>query len=178
MKAQINIFDCLIHGEIDNVKAAIGAGADVNVANQSATAPLIWAVKSGRVDIVQFLLISGADVNRVFVTGYAPTALIAAAEIGSIEIVELLLQFGADPNVLPRNGFTAMSTALVHRNYDVLLLLLEHGADINLLFDKTLEPFLLEFGNHLSSFATNLTPENADTWKKLRLKSLFASEST
>ncbi|HYG66921.1 MAG TPA: ankyrin repeat domain-containing protein, partial [Anaeromyxobacteraceae bacterium] len=54
--------------------------------------PLAIAAKSGRLDVVRFLLSRGADVNQV---GKFTTALELAVEGGHVEATRLLLDHGA-----------------------------------------------------------------------------------
>ena len=74
-------------------------GADVNSkgnkVNNGATA-LIWAAYQGHAEVVELLLMKGANVNARDKDG--TTALMCAARRGYIEITELLLNYGINVN--------------------------------------------------------------------------------
>lgn len=69
----------------------IKAGADIEL---GASTPLMEAAQEGHLDLVRYLLESGADVHAQTQTG--DTALTYACENGHTDVADLLLQFGAD----------------------------------------------------------------------------------
>lgn len=89
------------------------------------------------------LIEAGADIHVASGNGYTP--LMQAAELGVIELVELLLQKGAFVNFAGRGGITPLHIAVnasVENNVedfgkpgdeclDMIIFLLEHGADLN-----------------------------------------------
>jgi ankyrin repeat protein len=83
--------------------------------------PLIYAVISGRGDMVEALLKAGADVDAKARDG--STALMKATLWGHSEIVEMLLRYGADTNVSDTDGWTPLKLAkeLDHRQIVALL---------------------------------------------------------
>lgn len=81
---------------------------------------LAAAARTGRVDLVSWLLGQGADVNDAVTNaalithsckGHPWPALHAAIEGGHVELVRLLLDRGADPALLDRKGRTAVAVA-------------------------------------------------------------------
>ncbi|KAJ8119646.1 hypothetical protein ONZ43_g3450 [Nemania bipapillata] len=85
---------------------------------------LIVASSKGKLDLVQWLLKSGADIDRLNRHNYSALAL--AASKGHVEIVAALLKKGAQINVAPRPPLIyAVSYP------DILRLLLDSGADVN-----------------------------------------------
>ncbi|KAF8418424.1 ankyrin repeat-containing domain protein, partial [Tirmania nivea] len=114
------------HGGI--VSLLLGRGADVNMIVHDTTA-LIAAVEGGQRNMVSILLDRGADVNKVV---HHTTAIIAAAESGNHSIVSLLLLKGADVNRVV-HGTTALISAIAkgYKNIEVVRLLLDEGADLN-----------------------------------------------
>jgi ankyrin repeat protein len=92
------------------------------------------AAESGHLDVVERLLVAGADVNVVTVNGYGhQTALQAAAEGGHLDVMERLLVAGADVNAAAASngGRTALQAAAEDGHLDVVGRLLATGADIN-----------------------------------------------
>ena len=73
------------------IKALIFAGGDINLSNKEDTA-LTIAVKRHDLELIEFLLASGAEINST------PSPLEAAAEMGDIDMAQYLIDQGADPN--------------------------------------------------------------------------------
>ena len=88
-------------------------GADVNCAGINRTTPLAYAVradKGNRVDLVQWLLAQGADVNIADAKGQ--TALHVAAGSGHPIIIQALLDHAGDATRKDTQGRTARDIAL------------------------------------------------------------------
>uniref|UniRef100_A0A1B6E6E2 Uncharacterized protein n=2 Tax=Clastoptera arizonana TaxID=38151 RepID=A0A1B6E6E2_9HEMI len=102
--------------------------ADVNMrATQHGQTALMLAVSHGRLDMVQLLLESGADINIQDEDG--STALMCAAEHHHIEVVKLLLAHpDCDLTITDYDGSTALNIAMEagHRDIGVLLYAQEH----------------------------------------------------
>lgn len=86
-------------------------GADINAAatNGSSYNALTGAVTGGHLEMVKWLLESGADANYRYGPGYTP--LLAAAANGHLEIVKLLLAHGADKSAKSNDGKSALDLA-------------------------------------------------------------------
>ncbi|KAL1129977.1 hypothetical protein AAG570_012921 [Ranatra chinensis] len=97
--------------------------ADVNIrAKQHGQTALMLAVSHGRIDTVELLLESGADINIQDEDG--STALMCAAEHGHVDIVKLLLaQPDCDITITDCDGSTALNIAMEAGNRDVGVLL-------------------------------------------------------
>ncbi|MBY4898920.1 ankyrin repeat domain-containing protein [Cupriavidus sp. AU9028] len=113
------------------IGAAKEAGVATRVLNRKdrsgESTPLAWAVRAGREELVEALLINGAAPNVVVVDGY--TALHIAVQEKHAKIVQLLLNYGADPNVhasSERN--TPLILATKGALTDIAQQLLDHGA--------------------------------------------------
>ena len=80
-------------------------------------------------DIAQYLIEHGADVNKAKSDGYTP--LFTASQFGHLEIVRLLIERGADVNKASNYGDTPIYIASNNVNLEIVRFLIEHGADIN-----------------------------------------------
>jgi ankyrin repeat protein len=89
------------------------------------TRDLLFAVQSGKPEVVELVLRTKVDVNAA---EQGRTALMLAAGKGSPEVVALLLAKGADVKAADGDGRTALHWA---RNKEVAQLLLTRGAAVN-----------------------------------------------
>jgi ankyrin repeat protein len=121
-KEGFTLLEKSIRSEYNNAsKFLISNGANVN-----AGMPLFFASARGQREIVELLILKGADIN---VKGsFGETPLHWAAQYGHKNVVELLLSKGADPNVTDAVGGTPLHYA---RKPDVIEALLVKGANIN-----------------------------------------------
>ena len=94
---------------------------------------LYEAVRGGHLDIVEYLVGAGADVNA---TNRGRTALYWAAGEGHLDIVEYLVGAGADVNHRLEDGWTALHRAARYGHLLVVQYLLEQGLDVNATADN------------------------------------------
>ena len=116
--------------DAEAVQALIGAGANVNAANDLGVTPLGVACADAGPAIVASLLRAGANPNAALPSGESP--LMAATRTGQVESIKALLAHGADVNAreASRNQ-TALMWAAAQRHSDVVQVLLEAGADVD-----------------------------------------------
>ncbi|KAF3042412.1 hypothetical protein E8E12_008055 [Didymella heteroderae] len=94
--------------------------------------PLLIAIDVGDYDMVQFLVDSGAEINRDARLGLLRTPLQRASEIGDFEMVEYLISQGATIDSAPvYGGGTALQLAAMSGHTGIAKLLIENGADVN-----------------------------------------------
>jgi hypothetical protein len=125
------------HGNrVDTVRALIEAGADINLRDDRSDNPFLYAGAEGLLDILKLTIAAKADTTLT--NRFGGTALIPAAERGHVEIVkELLTRTDVDVNHVNNLGWTALLEAIVlsdggERHQQVVQLLVDHGADINI----------------------------------------------
>lgn len=115
---------CIGHPEI--VKELLAHGADPNALNCMA---LQQAFRNKRREIVKILLDHGASPS--------PSALVDAATLGYVESVQKLLDLGINPNAPSVFQNTALCKAARNGHLDVVNVLLERGADPDLVGEKS-----------------------------------------
>src|SRR6266850_8141703 len=114
------------------VRDFLQSGIKPNVTGKDGRTPLIAAAEAGRLDIVQLLLQSGAQVNATDKSKARNTPLIIASAAGQTEIVKLLLAKGADKNARDaKGGMTPLLSASVSGSRDTARLLLDSGVRVD-----------------------------------------------
>ena len=118
-----SLFNAIRAHDLDGVRAAIAAGADLNAISPHGATPLTAATYKGSVELVGTLIRAGADVDK---PGHHDTPLISAAVGGNLPVVQWLVEAGADVNQLePDHGGqslrrNALLAAEWNRKYDVV----------------------------------------------------------
>jgi ankyrin repeat protein len=97
--------------------------AEVNQSNRLIS-PLQYACKNGNLNLTQYLLDKGADINLCGQTSW--TGLMFACHRNHAHIVELLLNLNADASITDKNGQTALHKCCDKSSIDSLKLLLTH----------------------------------------------------
>ena len=96
-------------GNLDGLKAALAAGADVNARDDRGWTPLMHAANRGYTLLIEPLLAAKADLD---VRGKAgATALFIAVANRRTEIITLLVKAGADVSIKGPKGKTAVDVA-------------------------------------------------------------------
>ncbi|XP_038632711.1 DNA-binding protein RFXANK isoform X5 [Scyliorhinus canicula] len=79
------------------------------------------------------------------------TPLMWAAAFGEIAVVKFLLEMGADPHTLAKERESTLSLASIQGYTDIVLLLLDHGVDVNIYDWNGGTPLLYAVhGNHVT----------------------------
>ena len=95
-------------GDIPIAETLIDAGADMNSCNDICYAPLMMAASVDNLEMCQFLLAKGCNVNMVkrdlTAIDYASSVAIlnSKCQDDPYEVVKFLLQYGADPTIPPK----------------------------------------------------------------------------
>jgi len=106
--------------------------------------PLVYAARTGAIEVARVLLEEGGDVNQT--TRYGWTPLLAATQNRYYEMGKFLLEHGADVNIANKGGWTNLYLATDNRNVEggdyptrepdmdhleYIKILLEAGAEVN-----------------------------------------------
>ncbi|BBH20085.1 hypothetical protein Back11_14300 [Paenibacillus baekrokdamisoli] len=156
------------HGnKVNTVKALIEAGADINLQDHKRDNPFLYAGAQGLLEIVKVLIDAGAD--STITNRYGGIALIPAAEHGYVEVVkELLTRSKVNVNHVNNLGWTALMEAIILNNggekqQQVIQLLIEYGADVNIPDKNGVTPLQHARANHFTAIASILVDARALT---------------
>ncbi|MGD9345338.1 MAG: ankyrin repeat domain-containing protein [Candidatus Aminicenantes bacterium] len=123
--------DAAARGQIQEVRAVLEKGADVNTADELGRTALMLGAFDGHTEIVRLLLSKGAQVDLRDSSGR--TALMYSSSGPFPETVQLLLDWKADPNLVDGiERWTALMFAAGEGQLEVVKILLEHNADPSL----------------------------------------------
>lgn len=147
-KANKLLLNAVERQDLEDIKKALDAGADINSRDEDGFTPLMNATwrpktKQFREDSVRFLIEHGADVNAV--NEYNHSAIFWACWFASVQTVRFLINAGADVNVQHDNsGNTPLHIA--HQrdegNLEICKLLIEAGANVNAVNEDGYTPLL------------------------------------
>lgn len=116
--------------DVEKVRTLIGAGADVNAANNYGANAMQLAAEVGHVELLDMLLDAGADVDSPNPEGQ--TALMLVARTGNLDAARLLVRKGATIDTRESWGQqTALMWASARRHPAMMELLIREGADVN-----------------------------------------------
>ena len=88
--------EAISDGDLAGVKSLVAVGADVNQKSTDGMDLLSYALDYQQVEIAQFLLQAGADING---NGTVCTPLQAAIDNGAYDVIFTLIERGADVNL-------------------------------------------------------------------------------
>ena len=139
-------------GRLEAVRGLVDAGADVNAreVTRGQTA-LMWAAAEGHTDVIRLLIDRGANLSAVSHPPSSPaditngvslnmrrsprvdvfTALQFAMQAGRGEVIRTLIEAGTDLNDKTPQGMGLLTLAIANAHYDVAVLLVDSGADVN-----------------------------------------------
>lgn len=142
---------------LDIIKQLLAARADLYQEGPSGQVPFNVACGHTRnVEIVEFLIGIGADVNRRAYN--ATTPLYQAVRMQRAAIAHVLVKHGADVKAKDSSGVTALHYAALNGMKDTAELLLARGADINARDSEGKTPLSWAQGNILSGDMTDILP--------------------
>ena len=119
-----------VNSNPDMVERLLAAGADANLA-PTGEPPLMSCARTGQVGAVRALRAAGADIDAA--DGWrGQTPLMWAAAENHVAVLNVLLEGGADIDAFSTGQFTALMFAVRQDARDAVRLLIDAGADVNL----------------------------------------------
>jgi ankyrin repeat protein len=117
-------------GDLKKVKKIIERDPNqINIKDALGTTPLYLASMQGHTEVVEFLIVHGANIELGNDLGERPLA--KAAKFGHYETLKTLLEHGATVNCKDKYGQTPLHEAARHSGKEVINLLLLYGADVD-----------------------------------------------
>jgi ankyrin repeat protein len=151
-RAKLNLFEACAIGKVERVKSILKRKPKMlNEFAPDGFQPLGLASFFGHVEVVRFLLESGAEVNTLSRNGLKVTPLNSAAAGRHYEIAMLLLERDANPNIRQEGDFVPLHSAAMNGQIEMVKILLQYGADKDLksLDGKTARDYALENGHKI-----------------------------
>ncbi len=125
------------YGDINILKYFFNNTSDLNidliyyeVYNKKSTM-LLYSVEYEHLDIVEYLLENGADVNLSNQSGITP--LMRAILTKNIDLIKCILKYDIDINKTDNNGETALVKAAIFDDIEITKLLVGNGANTSIL---------------------------------------------
>ena len=127
----VGIHEAIRRKDLQAVKKCIESGRDVNVKGPDGNYPLATAAHDGLTEIVDTLLVNGAEVNKQAATG--ATALHYASFRGHAACVRRLVDAGADVHLTAWNAppLTPLESAISHKRTAVVRILAPLTKDLH-----------------------------------------------
>jgi len=118
------------HADLETVKLLEEFGADLNQTSRLGQNGLLWAVRSGKTDIINYLHTKNDQLIHAEGVWYA-----CCAETNSLETIKLVVELGADTNQTVRKGLNGLmiATCLGKMNFIKFL----HSKNDQLIHSKT-----------------------------------------
>lgn len=113
----------------DIIKLLVEFGEDVNKMTISKKSSLMEACWYGNLEIVEYLIKQGADVNYHSSNG---TPLVYAVAKNDLEIIETLLKNAANIHLSNEDNDSILFGAITNGSYDIIRYLVDNGASINM----------------------------------------------
>jgi len=135
VKEKPTIWKAARQGLVEEVKRFYSTGVGIDARAKGGVTPLHEAAKAGQLDVIKWLLDSGANINaRTDVQPGDPgaeSALYLAVCARKTESVKLLLERGANPNLKSSDGSSALAEAASNGDLELVKILIEHRAKVN-----------------------------------------------
>lgn len=161
------LIEAVLMENISAVKACLASGADINASTDGFT-PLQVAAANGLLEVVEYLISKGANVNGRGEGGLTPLHMVAYSEpylatsFAHREIAELLISKGADVNAKCKGNSTPLDGTAMNGYKELAELLISKGSDVNTKNSDNTTPLHLAVGYGHRDVAELLISKGAD----------------
>ena len=118
------------------------------------------AVLKGTLEIVEYLVSAGANVN--YRNSSDGTPLVIAIKNEKFDLIAYLLNQGANVNLASQFNDTPLPTAVGRGELEIVKLIVSHGADLNVKNNNKETPLLIALENNYSEIAEYLISKDAN----------------
>jgi ankyrin repeat protein len=115
-------------GNLEEVRALVENGTDVNLKNRSNKTPLFFAARNGNLELVKYLIENHANVNVIDKDGEKP--IFYAVQSGNLEVVKYLVENRAHVKAKNNKDITPLFYAAKDGYLEIIKYLVEKGADV------------------------------------------------
>jgi len=127
-------------------KYLVERGADINLSFPNGESPLHMVSRKGNLELAELFIDKGAKIDAQVKSGLTPLSF--AVQENQAKIAACLLEHGADPNPVNKgDGSSALHVAAYDKNLQLIKLLVEHKADVNLKNLKVFTPLHFAVSN-------------------------------
>lgn len=167
LKQQFDLIKIIKNCSQLDIVQAIKQGAEVNQSDQDGYTPLHIACANEDGVLIEILLKSGAYVNKASNFGDTPLMILACCNEERCDLVELLLsnKFSTEKvnvNCANKQGNTALHMAVYMPHTNLAKLLLQHGADPNIMNKANQSAKTLAFENNSKEMINLLSSTNKE----------------
>jgi len=129
-KPVLDIFEASVLGKLEQIRNLIDRDPSlVNSYSPDGFTPVALAAYLGQMDVTEYLLEKGANVNAMAKNATGFTPLTGAIANNHVEISKILVKRGADVNHRYEGGVSPLMEASLNGNLELVRILLENGAD-------------------------------------------------
>ena len=141
------LFKAVEKGDQQIIKLLIELGININHRNNSNLTAIFKVFhnhkKGGKQAILELLIAQGAEINIRDNNNRTFLSYVAGDKNISSSVVELLLSSGLEVDPIDTQGYTPLSYAVNNSNWQVVKILINHGADVNIkVSHNTITPVL------------------------------------
>ncbi|WP_264707971.1 ankyrin repeat domain-containing protein [Wolbachia endosymbiont (group B) of Agriphila straminella] len=149
------------NGDLNKVKSLISRNANVNTRDKYSWTPLHWAAYKGHLEVAEFLVKKGADINAADKGPYGKKSIHVAAENNSKDIIEFFLSKGVSINDTDKQGYTPLHYAAWRGRLEVAKFLIEEYANSIFKYNNgSTLPCNASLGNHLDIIKCSMGEKN------------------
>lgn len=127
------LYQAILAGVTDTVEIMLKFGLKPDLADINGNKAMIYAVKSGKPELIELLLRYKADLNC-----YGSENPLCIAIETNTSIAEMLINYGADINAKSSEGNYPVFQAINFKNYEILNLLIQKGVNLSVKNDSGL----------------------------------------